>query len=142
MREIKFRAWDSEKKWWLWESGALQPRRGEGSFDGDGPGWHLSIKPNVIFMQFTGLHDKNGKEIWEGDIIRKDYGHPGDPRFSPEINVVKWDSYDDGEYVHDVECWCAGGYPISDPGGLYGVSKNTIEVLGNTYEHPHLLEPT
>jgi len=63
MREIKFRAWDKEDKKWLSED--CMPIVGFGedkilSFGGDG---------YAIFEQYTGLKDKKGKEIYEGDIV-------------------------------------------------------------------------
>lgn len=55
MRDIKFRAWDKEEKLMI----------ENGSFDGSIP---LGDK-DLIFMQYTGLKDKKGKEIYEGDIL-------------------------------------------------------------------------
>lgn len=63
MREIKFRAWDKEKKimfnWSFTEQG-LYP---QDFFNND----------NYQVMQYTGVNDKNGKEIYEGDIV--EYGN-------------------------------------------------------------------
>ena len=71
-REIKFRIWDIENKEML----EVQELDFEPTFYGG----RIAIRPDqyndyfdtedMILMQYTGLHDKNGKEIYEGDIIR------------------------------------------------------------------------
>ena len=71
-REIKFRVWDVENKEML----EVQKLDFEPTFYGG----RIAIRPDqysdyfdpedMILMQYTGLHDKNGKEIYEGDIIR------------------------------------------------------------------------
>ena len=71
-REIKFRIWDIENKEML----KVQELDFEPTFYGR----RIAIRPDqyndyfdtedMILMQYTGLHDKNGKEIYEGDIIR------------------------------------------------------------------------
>ena len=71
-REIKFRIWDIENKEML----KVQELDFEPTFYGG----RIAIRPDqyndyfdaedMILMQYTGLHDKNGKEIYEGDIIR------------------------------------------------------------------------
>ena len=78
MREIKFRAWDNHNKIWLdtelfnivCNTGKLQ-RNGSAGFIG-----------GVDILQYTGLKDKNGVEIYEGDIVKYEYG---------QIFEIKWD---------------------------------------------------
>ena len=73
MREIKFRVWDKENEWmdggplWINLYGDLYdvPSR-----QYDTPNVEIEPADNkYILMQYTGLHDKNGKEIYEGDIV-------------------------------------------------------------------------
>ena len=76
---------------------------------------------DVELMQYTGIKDKNGKEIYEGDIIICKYG--------PEIMMeVKW--VDEGFRT-------LGKY---NGDNYVGYVKNSAEVVGNIYENPELLE--
>lgn len=106
-REIKFRCWDENDK--IMDNVEFltfpQPRE-EGKFR------HL--------MQYTGLKDKNGKEIYEGDIIKF-------PQ-NPLPFVVQWNRY---------------FLEMKTPNGIYnsGLGLHAlIEVVGNIYENPELLQ--
>ena len=124
-REIKFRIWDKiynkmrEVKainWWF-DEGDIQSIE---YIDED----HVDRrhdKDDVILMQYTGLKDKNGKEIYEGDIIKR--------TLDDECGIVGFER---------------GTFVISDKvGDLYGFLRSwytTVEVIGNIHENPELLE--
>ena len=129
MREIKFRAWDKDKQEMIsWE----ELKKTYCLFLDTPNDWLLEV------MQYTGLKDARGREIFEGDIV-------GDHSFyaADEIGVVKFGEFHadsaGGEYGY-VECW---GWYIE--GKSYdwraGHFKNLeIEVIGNIYENPELLK--
>jgi uncharacterized phage protein (TIGR01671 family) len=80
-------------------------------------------------MQFTGLHDKNGKEIYEGDIMQ----HKFDER------LFNWlISFDDGAFV--LQNIGVDGY-LMDKIRLTQTSCIERIVIGNIYENPELLNP-
>jgi hypothetical protein len=114
-RELKFRAWD-KKNSRMAQVYTLGLTGIEGSTINSG-GELLSGcgKENIELMQYTGLKDKNGKEIYEGDILKRN----GENGF---IQTVKWD---------DMGMWNIAGANTAD---------YPIEVIGNIYENPELLK--
>jgi len=116
MREIKFRAWDKDKKVFVDDVlitankyGFLYQNYNKCEFMGE--------NRDIVIMQYTGLKDKNGKEIYEGDIIKLSdmvvdeiiFDYTG--QFKPKKST-------------DFEA--------------YGFMKSS-EVIGNIYENPELL---
>ena len=134
MREIKFRAWDKinkvmEDPFNIRDLEAIeydgQGFLDNGCFNGINDDWD-----NYILMQYTGLKDKNGKEIYEGDIVRTYHEFEEDYRESFEtIGIVKFSS---GCF------WInGGGYSILQH---FHYNDNQREVIGNIYENKELLK--
>ena len=148
MRPIKFRVWHKpEQKMHYY----LKAKFGqgtnitlEGKFkDVDRITTKTVDNDDLEVMQFTGLFDKNGKEVWEGDIVEIRNLEPIDPiGRGPENKAfrvqVVW--YDFGfSFVRRRD----DGTIVSHSSGLEFRSayyKNSeIEIVGNVWEHPHLI---
>lgn len=162
MAPLKFRAWDKQKNVML-EKPIVDEERGSLdytftqlaiNFDGlvlgfsshdwgkDGIHEHdVNVKDRFILMQSTGLLDKNGKEIFEGDVVRykelRGFACEDDDfRSSEHVEIcIKAVRYSDGAfwprpYFND----CEDGY--------YSWRRFDFEVIGNEHENPELLTPT
>lgn len=131
-REIKFRAWDGTKMFTF----------DNHAFDliyNDISGWNVA--PNIVGLttkwttgessdtaeqfqlkQYTGLHDKNGKEVYHKDIVASGKKH----------YTVEWQD-------ELARFWLA---PLNHTGNWqFPDEVDHMEIIGNRFEHPHLLTP-
>ena len=118
MREFKFRAWkDSEKKMIGWEE----------LIDQDGYAQYLPDIFEAIYlkdlMQFTGLLDKNGKEIYEGDVV----------------NIYYWLNGEIERTRKDVVEFNYGKFDFKNPIYRETLQGSDREIIGNIHENPDLL---
>lgn len=127
-REIKFRAWDKENK-------LMFPHKLIDQYDKDdfmlwGDIFSGQDK-TVELMQFTGLKDKNGKEIYEGDVVRYTTPHLDHPR---DFKIV----FNDGMFCQ-IELSPRGYVDEGEEAGMW-IDWEDITIIGNIYENPELLE--
>lgn len=116
MREIKFKVWNKTRNGFF-GTASVEIRDGV-----------LACNDNEVIILSTGLKDKNGKEIYEGDIVCTEY-NPGNHE-----NCHK--------QFHDVVEYKDGAYSTFNPanGYEYGSDPNECEVLGNIYENTELVQ--
>jgi len=134
MREIKFRCWDYDFNIWIPEESiiinkgkpiaiihntnlpieeALETKETKGKLTN--PNWEL--------MQFTGLKDKNGKEIYEGDILK-------------DVDQ------DNGRHYNSIVEFFEGMFraiSFTNSTNSYPAGMENMEIVGNFYENPELL---
>ena len=128
-KEIKFRAWDKETGKMHYQIN--KPRTDENINDEliiqfDCTGYSARTKNKYIgsdcLMQYTGLKDKNGKEIFEGDVVFSESN-----QYYKQDEIV-WDCYDMGWDIGKKDSW-----------KLRSPMSSKTEIIGNIYENPELM---
>ena len=118
-REIKFRVWEQTSTTMdydidlILKNPSIIPSK-----------LFLSVDSMLKIMQFTGLHDKNGKEIYEGDVLKTKYQDKAIMIWHKEFSCFCFETIDEvvkGEYQ-------------------YSFKNVEIEIIGNIYENPELLD--
>lgn len=148
MNNLKFRVWCKNEN--RWEQHKV-------FIDSDGHLWQIMPSDKLVPLKsethivqfFTGSHDKNGNEVWGGDIIEwteksypmdvdgfgRDLHTPGFKGDKPQIDVHRGKVYyDEKRAKFRVTDW-SNGRPLSD---FTGELRPMVKI-GNIYEHPHLL---
>lgn len=119
-REIKFR---------MWRDGRMQgvhtmySKESYNEYPPKEP-QNFAFSEDEILMQYTGLKDKNGKEIYEGDILRNPDSQKSD--FFVKFNPGGWDAVYKGNFTLSL-------YPILS-------EHSGCEIIGNIYFNPELLK--
>jgi uncharacterized phage protein (TIGR01671 family) len=122
-REIKFRVWNKVDKCWQSEEHFAIRLCGDKWFIDDETAELIEIKNenNFTLMQYTGLTDKNGKEIWEGDVMKWNQSH----------NVIV--EFQGGKF---------GGRFLNHVSINMWVDLSKLEIIGNIFENESLLNQT
>jgi uncharacterized phage protein (TIGR01671 family) len=113
MRELKFRAWDPEEKK-MYDIQSIDFARQQFWVKHDLCSYSFGVVP---ILQYTGLKDCQGKEIYEGDIIRLEESNTG---------VI---TYDEAQFIIEETDYTWG---------LNNFAQDSIEIIGNLYETPEL----
>lgn len=155
-RQIKFRAWVPEKKQFADSVAVFH----DGSFSCEIEEQGIIVGGyNGILMQFTGLFDKNGKDIYEGDIYKDIYVPLNSDKIAYEYSHIGVISYqggcfgrvakiDQGVVLNKERCYSwqkdsreVYKHPTQGPDWFNKhIDAFSLEIIGNIYQNPELLK--
>ena len=122
MRDIKFRAWNKKEKWmddeFFIKSNGVTHDAARRAYDT--PNIEIEEVKNLVIMQFTGLKDKNGVEIYESDILLIEGKY---------VQYVDWNE--------NLASW---GSRITKSSATLTINVSQVVVIGNVHENPLLVE--
>lgn len=148
MRTIKFKAKNRIREWVKGDllqhlDGTVYIGENEGPWTDDGlchsDYTHVEIVDPDTVCQFTGFHDKNGKEIYEGDVLRSDeypYSCIGDKERDNYFGLIEWNENEAAFYIVTIKNPKSSVKGISDGISDY-ISQSALqdfEVIGNIYD--------
>lgn len=157
MRDLKFRAWDKDNNKMVYfpnlgvmrdiDTGSQELLLGaiEHLNGYEGINYFLDVSDSTELMQYTGLKDKNGKEVYEGDIVLVlDRDWPSGNYYSDQtprdymLSIASTCSviFEQGEFILEQVKGCGYYYPNV---GRYDYHRDIYEVIGNIWENPELL---
>ena len=132
MREIKFRGRRTDGKGYVYGVSIYQEKDMyyvlypiEG---------HVPIVKGSL-QQYTGLKDRNGKEIYEGDVIKQKCPIQNRTEIGEVFYLVE-----DGRYLIKCDKFPSGSLCINSIASVEGATGHHCEIIGNIYENPELLE--
>lgn len=127
MREIKFRAWDSFNRIMYNDNAKVV---GSMYFYAE----HQDVTNQNIYMQYTGLKDKNGREIYEGDIVEYN-----------DFNSLRTGGHAEDRIIRGKVFFSCGMWMVDTNNSRHDLYEGLLndeefEIIGNIYEDPELLE--
>ena len=139
-REIKFRAWDEEKKTMVFPVQSWNTELFFFGFNSKGLECSRYVGKGawkrLPVMQFTGLLDKNGKEIYEGDVVKYDTSEEINHWVAGETAIVVWVA---PRFTFRMKPY--NEFSGSNQNMPSADDAEFLERIGNIYENPELLAP-